>query len=758
MQHYDQNIPSDYFMLVDDDDYNPPASTPFSATNIIEPSMHNPMHQDIALSQASLLLPGTAVYDALQYSLASMDAQDFNALYQNSYPSALQLSAIEPHANMAFDALQPFSWFFPMEQHLPLSLEPQYQSPVAVDFEHRRIADLLFSPTPSSQPVPETAQDHVYEELVDWDTSTPGPSCSSQATTEKGTEQIDWESVTPSPSYSPQAIAEQGTEQVDWESVTPSPSCSSQATTEKGTEQVDWESPTPSPSYSPLAITEQGTEQEDIHANGQSNRKRTRTPLQLRDKLRIIAFWDENQPISFLDLGHHFGLARTTVYGIIKKRHICESLARSQPRADMTFKTSRMAPSHFRIHEELLMAWFTDLRSRCIPVSGKMLTTQIFEVHRMLSRLLLKPPRPILFTSGWLTCFKRRRSICLETMRDDITANEENMPELKLLKFYLQNYNSDDIYFCDTTGMFLDMMPSTTNRDGNQHTIHSNQDNPYGMEVDHQSKFTSETRVLDLTRPIFENWLTELDNSLQRRTLLIMDEAMWAILKTRGRPTPFFLKHIKTDVVTGRVGALLPMSKRIAKEFKLQYLGLSIARWRQVMAEEISAPTQTLALETSLGFVTQAWQRVQGSTIQDSYNEVLALFGLRNSKPTKRLARSWSAMSSPSPSSSSPSSSRASASPPPQSVDSTESTLRAALKEAIPNIRESALSYYLNQDKEIGPTGFLRSKILAIQAHEEFKALFREVDFGRVAFGSKEPSSRQENLFQHFSQKLLTYE
>ncbi|KAI8598515.1 hypothetical protein EDD21DRAFT_446118 [Dissophora ornata] len=159
------------------------------------------------------------------------------------------------------------------------------------------------------------------------------------------------------------------------------------------------------------SIQESNSDETDSQANSQRLVKRQRKALQLQEKLEIIDYWEQNSPISFQKMETHHDVPRTTIYGIIKDRQRLQTLARSQPRAHLTLGTSRMVESRFRVLEELLVAWIMDLRSQCIPVYDKKITTQAFEIHRMLSGLLAEPLPACSFSSGWLKNFKKRRQI-----------------------------------------------------------------------------------------------------------------------------------------------------------------------------------------------------------------------------------------------------------------------------------------------------------------------------------------------------------
>ncbi|KAI8598983.1 hypothetical protein EDD21DRAFT_172729 [Dissophora ornata] len=203
--------------------------------------------------------------------------------------------------------------------------------------------------------------------------------------------------------------------------------------------------------------------------------KRPRRSYQLQKKLQIIEYWTKN-PQSYSKIAKHFHVPRMTVHGIIKNKAILQQLAESSPHLGLTLETSRVAKLHFAVLEELLLAWILDLKSRRIPVSGHKITTQAFEIHRMLSGLLLKPLPPCQFSSGWLKNFKNRRQISLRGMHSENTNDDDTARAFKELHAKLDGFNMRSIYWCDMTSMFLGAIPTRTFQRGPQENYESAMD------------------------------------------------------------------------------------------------------------------------------------------------------------------------------------------------------------------------------------------------------------------------------------------
>jgi len=209
-------------------------------------------------------------------------------------------------------------------------------------------------------------------------------------------------------------------------------------------------------------IQERSSNETDSQTNNQPMVKRPRKVLQLQTKLEIIDYWEQNSPISYQEMEMHYGIPRTTIYGIIKDKPRLQNFAEIRLRAHLTLETFRIVESRFQVLEELLVAWIMDLRSQRIPVYDKKITTQAFEIHRLLSGLLVNPLPACQFSSGWLKNFKRRRQIDLEIMHgNDPTAGEITKAFEDL---HSQLVGVDMIWSCDVTHMFLDAIPTSVFR------------------------------------------------------------------------------------------------------------------------------------------------------------------------------------------------------------------------------------------------------------------------------------------------------
>ncbi|KAF9932836.1 hypothetical protein BGZ65_004301 [Modicella reniformis] len=188
--------------------------------------------------------------------------------------------------------------------------------------------------------------------------------------------------------------------------------------------------------------------------------KRTRKPLRLQERLEIVAYWEENQHKPMAEISQELTVPRSTVYGIIKDRDNLKKLANGPPHAGLSPERYSTIESRFRILEELLVAWLLDQGSRGVSVASRKITAQAFEIHRMLSDLLMDPLPPCTFSSGWHQKFWKRPSGSFETVQgaDSTTDVNDSWVDPDLIKSIFRP-GVDDIYTSGVASMYLNMLP-----------------------------------------------------------------------------------------------------------------------------------------------------------------------------------------------------------------------------------------------------------------------------------------------------------
>ncbi|KAF9172647.1 hypothetical protein BGX21_009508 [Mortierella sp. AD011] len=345
-------------------------------------------------------------------------------------------------------------------------------------------------------------------------------------------------------------------------------------------------------------------------------------------------------------------------------------VSKHQPQASLIPDAFRIVEARFRILEELLSSWLFKLEITGMAVSNKKITTQAFEVHRMLSGLLREPLPPCLFTSGWLKGFKKRRNISPVAMKEECKSeNTTSQPNL-------QTYAEEDTYICDMTirqseGVF---------------------------ETEGYSDIMLDPSADDASKTSIENWLNNFAmNDKERKILLLVDTTLWELLsiglgKTLHQWNNKILLHKLQEPRNG----MPSIGARIMKEFKANYHTLLVEKWAKNKPRNAEYMADT---EPHLKFIPKAWQSVHQETIKSCFR------GLHSSPSLSHAGHQTNAVQS--------------------ARTHVETKLSQVLKSAFPTVPDTVLQYYLIQDKDTGPSSFLRTQISELQKNCDFEMFFR---------------------------------
>ncbi|KAF9358596.1 hypothetical protein BGX26_001360 [Mortierella sp. AD094] len=159
---------------------------------------------------------------------------------------------------------------------------------------------------------------------------------------------------------------------------------------------------------------------------------------------------EDRQP----EISEHFGVPRTTIYGIIKNKQMFLDQIARQPQTPVALEAYRLTESPFQILEDLLAIWIKDLKSMSVPVPGKKIMAQAGKIHRILSNIYLDPLPPCMFTSGWLAGFKKRQNIKLKSVDSNSNAVEEHKA-MCYKPHKIKENNRDDICSIAITRLML---------------------------------------------------------------------------------------------------------------------------------------------------------------------------------------------------------------------------------------------------------------------------------------------------------------
>ncbi|KAF8984503.1 hypothetical protein BGZ46_007870 [Entomortierella lignicola] len=180
-------------------------------------------------------------------------------------------------------------------------------------------------------------------------------------------------------------------------------------------------------------------------------------------KRKVIEYYELDTSIPIAKLAHIFKIPRTTTYGIIKNRLNISGFSINHPSA------SRMIENRFYVLEELLERWGVDQMTLGVTLTNETYCAQGFEIHRMLSTLLKEPLPPCLFSPSWFKGFQRRRKSAIKDAQH--YRRPLRVEEITRVLKYIECMDEEDIYMCDGTNMYLDLLSSST-------YAHRDTDNP----------------------------------------------------------------------------------------------------------------------------------------------------------------------------------------------------------------------------------------------------------------------------------------
>ncbi|KAF9102254.1 hypothetical protein BGX27_011112 [Mortierella sp. AM989] len=506
---------------------------------------------------------------------------------------------------------------------------------------------------------------------------------------------------------------------------------------------------------------------DQVENRERSDLKRSRKARSLHEKFEILEFQRQNPSISVQELSRETGISRSTIYGIMESREGIMKLAKRQP------KMCRVVVNRLQILEFLLVDWNRSLECRGITVSDKKIRVQALEISRMLSGLLKTDLPPCQFTKSWLKGYKKRHP-----SKSGIVAKiqgPEESGEIESMLNKLGGFSKNDIYMCDITSMYLDMIPvalyknndhqkplrrtgtssiSTLlccNASGNdmvEPVVFVRQKSD-AIEIRSYDRVVLDSDSNNITSGTMWSWLKRFDKAVDRKVALLMDQDMWELFKLEECLGKTLLRSVELICVPRHAASYLPMKARITRDFKVAYYTLLLKnhqKWLQYSKDQqessstsqyskerrpektgssrVVSPPDTII--SQLRMIPNAWLLVSTDVVIQDFEFFL--------KASSSLARGKKLRENTAV----------------EDNNQSEATLKEMLSKFYPNPQNIAM-YYLNQGNEMGPSCFLRSRILAMRDHEDFKTCFGDkIDFGIVLLGSRKLGSgvRFENAKQ----------
>lgn len=143
---------------------------------------------------------------------------------------------------------------------------------------------------------------------------------------------------------------------------------------------------------------------------------------------------------------------RTTVSRVLSSRYDYLDYGAA---SNMTRKSS----AHWPILDEALFEWQNRLVEQGQSITGPLIRMKAIQLWKQIDAYK-HLPQPI-FSDGWLTGFKKRYSISWHTFHGEAASVPESIhTQMKAIQAICDQYEPDNIYNMDETGLFWRLMPN----------------------------------------------------------------------------------------------------------------------------------------------------------------------------------------------------------------------------------------------------------------------------------------------------------
>lgn len=177
-----------------------------------------------------------------------------------------------------------------------------------------------------------------------------------------------------------------------------------------------------------------------------------RKALSVKQKLKIIK--ELNKGRKKLDVAREFQIAPSTVTEIIKN----SKLYLRKEENDENLSVKKLRRCQFQQINGAVLQFFKDSRGRGVPLTGKILKAK--------AKLLAEEMSIVNFTAseGWLHKFKRKHRISFKSIcGESADVSEESVNEwMSKIPGYIWDYEPNDIFNFDETGLFFKCLPQKT--------------------------------------------------------------------------------------------------------------------------------------------------------------------------------------------------------------------------------------------------------------------------------------------------------
>ena len=174
--------------------------------------------------------------------------------------------------------------------------------------------------------------------------------------------------------------------------------------------------------------------------------------LTLEDKIKLIAFKNENSGVGIREIGEKFGVGKTQVSSILNEKEKLMKLWETNTSANIKRKKR---PAMYEEINHAVFDWFCLARCSNVPISGPMIQQEAKEIAERLNIDNFKA------SNGWLEKWKHHYNIANFTVSgEEGDVNEETVESWsERLREITKPYELEDIWNLDETGFFWKALP-----------------------------------------------------------------------------------------------------------------------------------------------------------------------------------------------------------------------------------------------------------------------------------------------------------
>lgn len=187
--------------------------------------------------------------------------------------------------------------------------------------------------------------------------------------------------------------------------------------------------------------------------------KRKRNVLTIQDKLDIIDRLERGEKA--VNIAAEMNIGKTTVSDIKSQKEKLINFAVTMQTSKGTTGRKTMKPSSDEMRDKAIYAWFVQLRTKGVTISGPILKEKAIMFHEKLSG-----KTSFTASDGWLYKFKQRHGIRQLTLSGEKLSapTHEINPFRQQLQAYVKERNlvPEQIYNADETGIYWKMIPNKT--------------------------------------------------------------------------------------------------------------------------------------------------------------------------------------------------------------------------------------------------------------------------------------------------------